>query len=124
MPARRVFSSFSKSSGPDSRHQKQADFRQHFLNRLPDPHGQRSFRPSFSANSLLSWTIRRPRFTFVSEGKPLRRLLIVSKKMAVDRGLAGPWYTAFLRKMANTQYEDGGAGDEVRGKAATLKDQV
>jgi hypothetical protein len=29
---------------------------------------------------LLPWTIRTPRFTFVSDGNPLRRLLIVSKK--------------------------------------------
>lgn len=54
-----------------------------------------SLRPSFSANSLLLWTIRTPRLTLVSDGNPLRRLLIVSKKMAVVRVLAAPWYTAF-----------------------------
>ncbi len=84
------WSFFPKSSGPDSRRQKQPSFRQHFLNRLPDPHGQRSLRPSFSASSLLPWTIRTPRFTFVSEGNPLRRLLIVSKKTIRVRVLAGP----------------------------------
>ena len=59
---------------------KHSDCRQHFLNRLPDPQGQRSFRPSFSVSSLWTCTILTPRFTFVSDGKPLRRLLIVSKK--------------------------------------------
>jgi len=82
--------SFLESSGPGSRHHKEPAFRQHFLNRLPDPHGQRSFLPSFSESSLLPWTIRSPRFTFDSDGNPLRRLLIVSKKMIRVRGLAGP----------------------------------
>jgi hypothetical protein len=82
--------SFSKSSDPDSRHRKQPVFMQHLLKRLPDPHGQRSFQPSFSDNSLLPWTMRTPRFTFFSDGKPLRRLLIVSKKMLLVRVLAGP----------------------------------
>lgn len=50
------------------------------MNSIPEPQGQRSFRPNFSDSSLLPWTIRTPRFTFVSDGKPLRRLLIVSKK--------------------------------------------
>jgi hypothetical protein len=97
----RLHDSFPKSNGPDSRRQKQPTFRQHFLNRFPDPHGHKSFRPNFSVNSLLTWTIRTPRFTFVSDGKPLRRLLIVSKKMAVGRGLAGPWYTAFLDRISS-----------------------
>ena len=39
--------SFSKSNGFGSRHQKQPDCRQHFLNRLPLPHGHRSLRPNF-----------------------------------------------------------------------------
>jgi hypothetical protein len=82
--------SFPKSSRPDSHRQKQPVFMQHFLKRLPDPHGQRSFLPSFSDNSLLPWTMRTPRFTFVSDGNPLRRLLIVSKKMLLVRVLAGP----------------------------------
>jgi hypothetical protein len=82
--------SFPESSGHGSRRQKQPAFRQHFWKRLPDPHGQRSFLPSFSVNSLPPWTTRTPRFTFVSEGKPLRRLLIVSKKMAVRQNHAGP----------------------------------
>jgi hypothetical protein len=73
--------SFSKSSGPDSHRQKQPVFMQHLLKRFPDPHGQRSFLPSFSDNSLVRWTMRTPRFTFFSDGKPLRRLLVVSKKM-------------------------------------------
>jgi hypothetical protein len=72
--------SFSESSRPGLRRQKQPDFRQHFLNRRPDPQGHRSLRPSFSVSSLVPWTIRRPRFTFVSEGNPCLRLLIGSKK--------------------------------------------
>jgi len=88
--SRQASPSIPKSSGPGSRRQKQPDCRQHFLNRLPDPHGQRSFLPSFSVSSLCPWTTRRPRFTFVSDGKPLRRLLIVSKKTTGVRGLAGP----------------------------------
>jgi hypothetical protein len=82
--------SFPKSSSSDSRRQKQPFFMQHFLKHFPDPHGQRSCLPSFSGNSLLPWTMRTPRFTFFSDGKPLRRLLIVSKKMLLDRVLAGP----------------------------------
>ena len=72
-----------KSSGGDSRRQKQPVFRQHFLKRLPEPHGHRSFRPTFSTSSLLPWTIRTPRFTCVSDGKPRRRLLIGWKKWQV-----------------------------------------
>ncbi len=75
--------SVSKSSRRGRRHQKQPDFRQHFLKRLPLPHGQRSLRPSFSSRSLSPWTVRTPRFTLVSDGNPLRRLLIVSKKCAI-----------------------------------------
>ena len=73
------------SSGPGSRRQKPPELRQPFLNRLPDPHGQRSFLPSRSSSSFPPWTTRTPRFTFVSNGKPLRRLLIVSKRgLVVD----------------------------------------
>jgi hypothetical protein len=86
---RAVRSSFPKNSGPDSRRQKQLDFRQHFLKRLPEPHGQRSFRPNFSTSCLVPWTMRRPRFTFVSDGKPLRRLLIVSENTPGRQRLAG-----------------------------------
>jgi hypothetical protein len=71
--------SFPESSDPDSPRRKQPELRQHFLNRLPEPHGQRSFLPTFSLKTLLPWTIRKPLFTFISDGKPLRRLLIVSK---------------------------------------------
>ena len=82
---------FSKSSDPGSRRQKRPDFRQHFLNRLPLPHGQRSLRPSFSSSSFSPCTMRTPHFTFVSEGNPFRRLLIVSKehlivKVALSHG--------------------------------------
>ena len=83
----------SKSSGPGSRHQKRPDLRQHFLKRLPLPHGQRSLRPSFSSSSLSPLTIRTPRLTCVSEGNPFRRLLTVSKKMAVRRSCVWTWDT-------------------------------
>jgi hypothetical protein len=82
--------SFPKSSSPDSRRQKQPVFKQHLLSRLPEPHGQRSFLPTFSTSSLLPWTTRTRRFTLVSDGNPLRRLLIGSKKTAGVQSLAGP----------------------------------
>jgi hypothetical protein len=47
-----------ESSAGDSRRQKPPEFRQHFLNRLPDPHGQRSFLPTFSVSSLVPRTTR------------------------------------------------------------------
>ena len=57
--------------------------RQHFLKRLPEPQGHKSLRPSFSSSSLSPCTMRTPRLTCVSDGKPVRRLLIVSKKGTV-----------------------------------------
>ncbi len=50
------------------------------MKRLPLPQGQGSLRPTFSSSNFSPWTKRTPRFTFVSEGNPLRRFLIVSKK--------------------------------------------
>ena len=76
-----------KSIGAGLRHQKQPFFRQHFLKRLPEPQGQRSFLPSFSSSNLSPWTTRTPRFTCVSDGNPRRRLLMFSKKMAVRRNV-------------------------------------
>src|SRR6185436_12708740 len=64
-----------KSDFFDYRHTSRCR-RQHFLNLLPDPHGHGSFRPSFSTNSLSPWTTRSPRFTWLSEGNPLRLLLL------------------------------------------------
>ena len=61
-------------------HQKQPEWRQHRLNRLPLPHGHGSLRPSFSSSNLSPCTMRIPRLTWVSDGKPRRRLLIGSKK--------------------------------------------
>ena len=98
-PCRVGLSSFSKSNRPGLLRQNRPDFRQHFLNRLPEPHGQRSFLPSFSVSSLSPWTIRTPRLTWVSDGNPRRRLLIGSKKMA-GRGSC-VWDTSF---------QDDGAG--------------
>jgi hypothetical protein len=72
----------SKSSDRDRRHPNRSERRQQFRNRLPEPHGQRSCRPSFSSSSLSPCTTWRPRLTFVSDGNPLRRLLIGSKKRA------------------------------------------
>lgn len=70
----------SEKSDAGSRRQKQPVVRQHFLNRLREPHGQRSFLPSFSSSSLSPCTTLTPRLTCFSEGNPRRRLLIVSKK--------------------------------------------
>ncbi len=50
------------------------------MNSLLLPQGHGSFRPSFSASSLSPCTMRIPRLTLVSDGKPRRRLLIGSKK--------------------------------------------
>ncbi len=80
--------SLPKSNRPGSPRQNRPDLRQHRLNRLPEPHGQRSFRPSFSTSSLSPWTIRRLRLTWVSEGNPCHRLLIRSKE---SLGLGSPW---------------------------------
>lgn len=68
------YSLVPKSTHPDSPRQNRPDFMQHRLNTFPLPHGHRSFLPSFSSSSLSPWTMRTPRFTFVSEGKPRRRL--------------------------------------------------
>ena len=64
-----------KSSFLGHRHMSRCR-RQHFLNFRRDPHGQGSFRPSFSSNSLSPWITRNPRFTWLSEGNPLRLLLL------------------------------------------------
>ena len=71
---------FPKSTRRDWHHQKQPEWRQQSLNSLLLPQGHGSFRPSFSSSSLLPCTIRMPRLTLVSDGKPRRRLLIGSKK--------------------------------------------
>ena len=78
---RRRVSFVSKSSDPDSHRQKRPDLRQHFFNSLPLPHGQRSLRPNFSSSCLFPCTTRTPGLTCVSDGKPFRRLLIVSKEL-------------------------------------------
>ncbi len=90
----RQLSFLSKSSDLGLHHQKRPFFRQHFLNRLPLPHGQRSLRPSFSSRSLSPCTMRTPRPTCVSDGKPFRRLLIVSKKTAVRQNCVWTWDTS------------------------------
>ena len=71
---------FPKSTRRDWHHQKQPVWRQHRLNGLPLSQGHGSFRPSFSSSSLSPCTMRTPRLTLVSDGKPRRRLLIGSKK--------------------------------------------
>ncbi len=79
----RPTTSLPKSSHQGPPRQKRPVFKQHFLNRFCDPQGQRSFRPSFSSSSLSPWTMRTPRFTWRSDGNPLRRLLIGSKKVVL-----------------------------------------
>ena len=41
-------------------------------------------RPSFSSSSLVPPTTRSPRFTWVSDGKPFRRLLLTSKAIGFE----------------------------------------
>jgi hypothetical protein len=53
---------------------------QQLAKRLPNPHGHGSFRPSFSHKTFSPWTMRMPRPTRASDGKPLFRLLIGSKE--------------------------------------------
>ena len=93
VPCRLAFNPCSIGAG--SRHQKQPFLRQHFLKRWPEPHGQRSLRPSFSSSTLLPWTTCVPRLTCVSDGNPRRRLVIVSKKMAVRQTVRVAWHTSF-----------------------------
>ncbi len=71
--------SFPKSSRRGMCHHSARCAYSSFSKRLPDPHGQRSLRPSFSLSSFSPWTKRRPRLTCCSDGKPLRRLLVGSK---------------------------------------------
>jgi len=52
---------------------------QQALNLRPEPHWHRSLRPSFSVSSTSPWTKRRPRLTWVSEGKDFRRLRVMLK---------------------------------------------
>jgi hypothetical protein len=60
--------------------QKRPLLRQQFLKRLEDPQGHKSLLPRRSTSSTSpSLIVRGPRFTRVSDGKPLRRLLIGSK---------------------------------------------
>jgi hypothetical protein len=70
---------FSAGSDGGSRRQKQPLRMQQCLNNLPDRQGQGSLRPSFSISSLCPRTMRSPRLTLDSEGKPLRRLRMASK---------------------------------------------
>jgi hypothetical protein len=73
----------SKSSLRGWPHQNRPDRKQQVLNRSPLPHGHGSLRPSFSTSCLSPWTTLTPRLTFVSDGKPRRRLLIRSKAFVV-----------------------------------------
>src|SRR5271154_1266379 len=62
------------------RRQKRPLLRQQFLKRLMEPHGHRSLSPRRSTSSTSPpLIVRRPHFTCVSDGKPLRRLLVGSK---------------------------------------------
>lgn len=92
---RGVDSIFTEKSAGDWPRQKQPFRRQHFLNRRPLPHGHRSFRPSFSSSCLSPWTMRMPRPTCISEGKPLRRLLIGSKKRGDRQSRNRSWNSAW-----------------------------
>lgn len=75
--------SLPKSSGRAARRHSGQSVGSSASKRLPEPQGQGSLRPSFSHNSLPPWTSRSPRLTWVSKGKPLRRLLVGSKAVGV-----------------------------------------
>ncbi len=67
-------------------------------NLRPEPHGQRSFRPSFSVSSLLPWTDLWPRRTLVSEGYPLppfARGLESRRGCQIRRCIS--WDTSYIR---------------------------
>ena len=74
--------------------------------RRPDPHGQRSLRPSFSTSSVSMPTTRSPRLTLDSlEGTPGRRLLVGSKgRLGVTIAVHGrsPCLAASNRIVAGT----------------------
>jgi|SRR5579872_4946975 len=103
--------SLPEERNPDSLHQNRPDSRQQLRKSLDEPHGQRSFRPSFSSSSLSPWTIRTPRFTRDSDGNPLRRLLIVSKKWQFIELLGGHGTPSFLKMARDTRH---GGSREVR----------
>jgi hypothetical protein len=67
------------SSRRDGERLKHRSRRQQCLNRFDDPQMQGSLRPSRSSSSFSPCTILVPRFTLVSLGYPLRRLLVVVK---------------------------------------------
>lgn len=58
------------------------------LNLRAEPQGQGSLRPSFSTSSLSPWTSRRPRLTRDSDGKPLRRLRVISRVGATSSAMS------------------------------------
>ena len=70
------------------------------LERLPLPHGQRSLRPSFSSSSLSPWTMRTPRLTLVSEGKPFAVCSSARKKI-VRQSRGCSWDTSFAINQRN-----------------------
>lgn len=75
----RAFNALARSE-PARRRQKRPLLRQQFLKRRVEPHGHKSLSPRRSRSSTSpSRIVRAPRFTRVSDGKPLRRLLIGSK---------------------------------------------
>ena len=76
---------------------------QHRLNSLPLPQGQGSLRPSFSSSNLSPCTMRTPRLTLVSDGKPRRRLLMGSKKGIFENfvahdGAPSQWFLLEAKK--------------------------
>jgi len=72
-----------KSSRRVRRHHNGQTSNNSVWNLRPEPHGQRSLRPSFSISSTSPCTTRSPRLTRVSDGNDLRRLLEHSKARQV-----------------------------------------
>ena len=62
-------------------------------------------RPSFSRSSLEPWTTLRPRLTWVSDGKPLRRLLLRWKALEVVEVVVA-WHVS-------TSNVDSGRGERI-----------
>jgi hypothetical protein len=75
-------------------------------------------RASRGSNSLWPWTIRSPRITRLSEGKPLRRLLVTSKAGLVVECVFVVCHTKLLRGVFSIQ-DPWGPSAQKRGNPST-----
>jgi hypothetical protein len=116
------------------RRQKRPLLRQQFLKRRVDPHGHKSLSPSRSTSSTSpSRIVRASRFTRVSDGKPLRRLLIGSKGEMTPLDLSSlvawvppcahllSWSEALgLRRAAQKDYRPAATGTSAHGRSGAF----